>query len=158
MRRDWLRELAQPLFDKAIRPTIYPGARALIEEDRREGFHLVLVSGGLDFALEPVIRYFGFDQAICNRLIFEDNVATGEIARPLIAEREKAAAIGMLCVASRAETAESKAYSDSFSDVPMLKAIGRPAAVNPDRRLKRTAEQHGWPVLDLKKGNHVHRH
>ena len=155
MRRDWLRELAEPLFESVIRPTIYPGAKSLIEADRKQGFRPVLISGALDFALEPVVRYFGFDEMICNRLVYQDGAATGEIAPPLIAENEKVAAMHESCRASSAEMAESKAYSDSSSDVPMLEAVGRPAAVNPDRRLKRIALERGWPVLDLRKGNHV---
>jgi phosphoserine phosphatase len=39
-------------------------------------------------------------------------------------------------------------YTDSYSDLPMLEAVGRPVAVNPDRRLLRRAERAGWPVLD----------
>jgi phosphoserine phosphatase len=46
----------------------------------------------------------------------------------------------------------SKAYSDSFSDLPMLESVGLPAAVNPERKLRRTALARGWPVIDLKNG------
>ena len=155
MRKDWLRELAEPLFENVIRPTIYPGAKPLIEADRREGFHPVLISGALDFALEPVVRYFGFEKVICNRLAYRDGAATGEIAPPLIAEEEKVTAIEKSCRESSTEMAESKAYSDSSSDVPMLEAVGNPAAVNPDRRLKKIALERGWPVLDLRKASHV---
>jgi phosphoserine phosphatase len=41
------------------------------------------------------------------------------------------------------------AYSDSYSDVPMLSVVGHPAAVNPDSRLARLAGTYGWPVLTL---------
>jgi hypothetical protein len=39
------------------------------------------------------------------------------------------------------------AYSDSISDLPLLEAVGHPTAVNPDRALRREAQQRGWPVL-----------
>ena len=45
---------------------------------------------------------------------------------------------------------ESFAYSDSISDLPMLSIVGHPAAVNPDFRLKQTALQHDWAILNLK--------
>jgi phosphoserine phosphatase len=45
---------------------------------------------------------------------------------------------------------DSYAYSDSISDLPMLSIVGHPAAVNPDFRLKQTALQHDWAILDLK--------
>ncbi len=159
MKKDWLRELAEPLFEKVIRPTIYPGAKALVEADRDRGFRPVLVTGELDFALDPVVRYFGFQDVICNSLVYEDGAATGEVASPLIAEREKVAAMMRVCREYHVEMAQSKAYSDSSSDVPMLESVGKPAAVNPDWRLKRVAAERGWPVLDLKKrGNHGHTH
>lgn len=155
MKKAWLEELAQPLFEEVIGPTIHPGAKALLEADRAEGCRLVLVSGELDFVLAPVIRYFGFDEAITNSLAFRDGASTGEVAAPLIAEAEKVEAMRRVCGAHQSDLARAKAYSDSFSDVPMLEAVGRPAAVNPDRRLKRVAAERGWPVLDLKRGMHA---
>ncbi|PYV18477.1 MAG: HAD-IB family hydrolase [Acidobacteria bacterium] len=151
MREDWLTSLAEALFEKVIRPSLYPGAPKLIEEDRRQGHRLVLLSGELDFVLRPVVRFFGFDQLVANSLEFRDGVATGRVAPPLVAEREKVAAIERICKELAVEAGEAKAYSDSSSDLPMLESVGHPAAVNPDRRLKRVARARGWPVLDLKK-------
>jgi HAD superfamily hydrolase (TIGR01490 family) len=156
MGENWLAEQSETMFHRDIIPKVYPGAASLLEADRQAGFRLVLVSGGLDFALAPAVRHFGFDDVICNRLVYQDGVATGEIAPPLLAEQEKLAAIERFCREYNVDTAQSKAYSDSYSDVPMLEAVGLPAAVNPDRRLQRVASQRGWPVLNLKAGTHGH--
>jgi HAD superfamily hydrolase (TIGR01490 family) len=153
MRRDWLLDLAGELFETVVRPAIFPGAKALVEADRARGLRTVLVTGSPDFALGPVASYFGFDDVISNRLLFEDGSATGGIAPPVIAGKEKVTAMLELSRARGAEPSASRAYSDSFSDVSMLEAVGRPSAVNPDRRLKRIARDRGWPVLDLKHGN-----
>ncbi len=158
MKKEWLLHLAEALFEEVVRPSIHPGARGLIEADREQGFHPVLVTGELDFVLGPVVRFFGFESVICNSLVFENGAATGEVVPPLIAEQEKVAAMVKLCRQYNGEPAASRAYSDSFSDVPMLEAVGNPTAVNPDRRLRRVARARGWPVLDLKRGNHVHHH
>lgn len=157
MREQVLREQSKQLFDEKILPSIYPDTQVLLEEDRRQGFLPVLVSGELDVALEEVIRYLGFQSAICNRLVFRDGVATGEVEAPLIAENEKVRAMENLCAEFGTEMKQCKAYSDSFSDLPMLEAVGVPAAVNPDRRLKRVARQRGWTILDLKRGIDVKR-
>src|SRR5256885_2363061 len=77
--------------------------------------------------------------------------ARGRVPPPLIAEGEKVAAIERLCRQWNASLPESKAYSDSFSDAPMLESVGNPVAVNPDRRLKRVAQSRGWPILELKR-------
>ena len=47
------------------------------------------------------------------------------------------------------DLAESWAYSDSYSDFPMLTVVGRPTAVNPDLRLRAVARSYDWPVLNL---------
>lgn len=156
MEEDWLGQQAEKMFERDIAPKIYSGAKSLLEADRKAGFRLVLVSGGLDFGLAPAVRHFGFDDVICNRLVYQQGVATGEIAPPLLAEQEKLAAIKRFCREYNVDTARSKAYSDSFSDIPMLEAVGLPAAVNPDRRLRRAASERGWPVLNLKAGSHGH--
>ena len=156
MNENWLRRQSERMFDRDIVPKIYPGAKSLLEADREAGFRLVLVSGGLDFALAPAVRHFGFDDVICNRLVYQQGVATGEIAPPLLAEQEKLAAIKRFCREYNVDTARSKAYSDSYSDIPMLEAVGLPAAVNPGRRLQRAASQRGWPILNLKAGSHGH--
>jgi HAD superfamily hydrolase (TIGR01490 family) len=146
----WLRRQSERLFEELVRPSLYPGAKGLIERDRAEGYRPVLVSGELDFALERVVRYLGFDGAICNSLLFRDGIATGEVAPPLIAEEEKVAAMRRYAGENGAALEGAKAYSDSFSDLPMLEAVGHPTAVNPDRRLRRVARARGWPALNLR--------
>ncbi|MCL5671730.1 MAG: HAD family phosphatase [Acidobacteria bacterium] len=157
MAQDPLRKQGQRLFDEEILPTLYPGSKELLEKDRREGYLPVLVTGELDVALEHVIRYFGFHAVISNRLVFEKGIATGEVRPPLVAETEKVRAMERLCRQYGAEMKKSKAYSDSFSDVPMLEAVGIPTAVNPDRRLRQVATERGWAILDLKRGTYVNR-
>lgn len=149
--REWLTHSAEAMFKEVILPSIFPEVRNLIEEDRRQGYCPVLVSGELDFVLRPVVRYLGFDRLVANSLEFRDGMATGRVMPPLVAEHEKVAAIRRICGELGAEPGESKAYSDSSSDLPMLEAVGHPVAVNPDRRLKRVAKARRWPVLDLKK-------
>jgi HAD superfamily hydrolase (TIGR01490 family) len=157
MKEQWLRDQGQGLFDDEILPTLYPGAKQLIEKDRSQGYLPVLVTGEVDIALQHVIRYFGFHAVISNTLVFEDGTATGKVATPLVAEEEKVRAMERMCDECGAEMKKSKAYSDSFSDVPMLEAVGVPTAVNPDRRLRRVARERGWAILDLKRGTYVNR-
>jgi HAD superfamily hydrolase (TIGR01490 family) len=152
MGREWLLNLGERLFREEIRPSIYPGSKALVDGDRSQGFRPVLVTGELDFALGEVGRHFGFDAVISNALVYEKGAATGAVARPLIAEQEKVKAIRRLCEQCSVEPALCKAYSDSFSDTPMLESVGNPVAVNPDRRLRRIAQERGWPIVNLRNG------
>ena len=49
----------------------------------------------------------------------------------------------------------STAYSDSHTDVPFLEVVGNPVAVNPDRALRRVAQERGWPVLEFRRRAHA---
>jgi HAD superfamily hydrolase (TIGR01490 family) len=153
MKHGWLSSMAEELFEKVVRPTIYAGSKGLVDTDKSQGFRTVLVTGELDFAVGPIARHFGFDAVITNSLLYRYGSATGRVNPPLIAEKEKADAIKAMCDEANADLAGSKAYSDSISDVYMLEAVGQPAAVNPDRRLKRLALRRGWSILNLKNGN-----
>ncbi|HLI30023.1 MAG TPA: HAD family phosphatase [Terriglobia bacterium] len=162
----WLEQRSEELFEQVIRPGIYPGALELVQQDRQQGFRVVLVTGEIGSILAPVVRYFGFEGLVCNSLIFENGIATGEVVQPLIAEEGKVKAMEKECRNHHAELAQAKAYSDSFSDVPMLEAVGNPSAVNPDARLRKVAKARGWRIVELgrqgrskaavERGNHVH--
>lgn len=147
---DWLRAAAIEMDRAILQPATFPGAARLLEQDRSQGFLPVLVTGSLDFALAPFIRRLGFHDAVCNRLVFRNGTATGELLPPVMAGPAKVEAMRALAGKYNVELVHCKAYSDSVSDLPMLEAAGLPAAVNPERRLARIARQRGWPILDLR--------
>jgi HAD superfamily hydrolase (TIGR01490 family) len=150
-----LTRLAGRLLDEQVRPSIYPAARAALATDRANGYRLVLLSGELDVALAPVAAELGFDDLVCNRLVYRDGVASGDVVAPLLAEAEKAAAIRRICQAHGTWPARARAYSDSLSDLPMLEEVGEPFAVNPDSRLRRVAQARGWPIMNWRDPAHA---
>lgn len=146
---DRLVVLAEELFEDVIKPSIYPRARDLIAESRRAGCRQVLISGGLDFTVRPLARYLGVDDFIANTLEFENGYATGHLGKPFVAGATKAVIMRDYAQAHGIDLTRSYAYSDSYSDYPMLAVVGHPTAVNPDWRLRATARSYDWPVLDL---------
>ncbi len=148
---EWLRSRARAMFEHEVLPRVFPHAKARVAEDRRAGYKTVMVSGGLDFALQAAVEYFAFDDLIANRLEFAEGIATGRIVKPLLAGREKVEAMRAYCERCGFAIEEAKAYSDSWSDMPMLEAVGHPAAANPDVRLRCAAAARSWPVYDLTK-------
>jgi HAD superfamily hydrolase (TIGR01490 family) len=147
--RDRLELLAEELFDEVIKPNIYPRARDLIEESRRAGCRQVLISGALDFTMKPLARYFEVDDFIANRLEFKRGYATGKLAKPFIGGATKPVIMREYARQHSIDLTESWAYSDSYSDFPMLAVVGRPTACNPDRRLMAVARSYDWPVVNL---------
>jgi len=146
---DRLVVLADELFEDVIKPNIYPRAKELIDESRRAGVRQVFISGALDFTMKPLAKYLGADDLIANRLEFVDNYATGKLKKPFVAGATKADIMRDYAKAHDIDLAESWAYTDSFSDYPMLAVVGHPTACNPDFRLRSLARSYDWPVLDL---------
>ena len=147
---DRLTLLAEELFEDVIKPSIFPRARDLVEESRRAGCRQVLVSGGLDFTVRPLARFLNMDDFIANRLEFVDGYANGQLCKPFVAGATKAEIMRDYAAKHDIDLAKSWAYSDSYSDYPMLAVVGKPTAVNPDFRLRSTARSYDWPVLDLR--------
>jgi HAD superfamily hydrolase (TIGR01490 family) len=80
-----------------------------------------------------------------------DGVYTGKAAGPFTYREGKAEAIRELAAREGIDLTESYAYSDSESDLPMMRAVGHPVAVNPDRVLERVAREQGWRIMRFDK-------
>lgn len=150
MSEDRLVLLADEVFEKVMRPSLYRSAIDLVQKSRDAGHEIVLVSG----ALEPVLRlladHLGGATIIGNRLEMKDGRATGKLLMPVVAGPEKARIVRDHARANGHDLDECFAFSDSYSDVPMLSVVGHPAAVNPDRRLAYLAKAYAWPTFSLK--------
>ena len=147
---DRLVEFAEEHFEKVLKPNIFPGAYELIETGKRKGLRQVIVSGSLDIMVAPLARHLGIDDTIANKLELKNSVATGELVRPILAGATKARFIQEYAQRHDIDLLESYGFSDSFSDYPMLAVVGRPAAVNPDWKLRRSAREFNWPILDIR--------
>ena len=145
---DRLLLLADEVFDNVLRRALYPGAKELVARCREQG-DVVLISGALDFLMKRLADHLGATHIIANRLEIKDNFATGRLLRPVVAGPEKARLVRDHAREHGHNLDDCFAYSDSYSDVPMLSVVGHPAAVNPDGRLERLARIYSWPVLHL---------
>ena len=147
---DRLRCLAEELFDTVLRPSIFPGAYELIDKSRQLGLRQVLVTGALDITVRPLAKHLKIDDYVTNRLEFVDGYATGRLLPPVMAAATKASWMRIYAEKENLNLSDCYGYSDSMSDLPMLSVVGHPTAVNPDIRLRNTALQHDWPILDLR--------
>ncbi len=146
---DRLHVLADDAYAWCMKDNIYSGARDIIKRAKDLGHEVVLVSGALDFLLERLAADLGADHWVGNRLEIHDGYATGKLLRPVVAGPTKSRLIANHARDNGHELAECFGYSDSYSDVPMLSVVGRPAVINPDPKLLRMARTYQWPIIEL---------
>ncbi len=145
--RDEVRQLVADTINEVIEPLIYAEALELIDHHKSIGDEVWIVSTSPVEIVEPFAELLQINGAIGSRAaIDENNRYTG--ALEFFARGEnKAIAMRELAALRGIDLAESSAYSDSETDVPMLEAVGHPYAVNADRVLARIAHERSWPIL-----------
>lgn len=139
--------LVRDTLTDVIDPIVYDEALDLIREHRAAGRLVFIVSASPEEIVIPLATYLGADGAIASRArIDAEGNYTGEVDIYAYGPY-KAEAIAEVAASRGIDLAASWAYSDSATDEPMLRAVGHPVAVNPDRDLARIATAEGWPML-----------
>jgi putative phosphoserine phosphatase/1-acylglycerol-3-phosphate O-acyltransferase len=135
---------------ESIAAVVHPFALALIEQHRAAGRPVVLATTTPYHLIKPLADRLGFDDVIATRYsLTEDGRFDGSISGRFVWSRGKLAAVREWAARADVDLAESFAYSDSVYDLPLLSAVGSPAAVNPDPRLAVYAVARGWPIVHL---------
>ena len=145
LRADYMRDV--------IEKHIQTQAIDLIEQHRRLGDEIILVTATNEFVTAPIAARLGFEHLIAVQLeTDESGWYTGrwqgtpsfkegkvERVRQWLSERGK----------TWGDVSHSTFYSDSMNDLPLLEQVHQPVATNPDPRLRALAQERGWKVLDL---------
>jgi HAD superfamily hydrolase (TIGR01490 family) len=131
-----------------VLPRVYPQMLAVAYEHQDAGRRVYIVTAAAKELADTLARVLAFDGGIGSEFSeVVDGVYTGRPTGLFVYRDEKALAIEKLAGEKGIDLSASWAYSDSESDLPMLRVVGHPVAVNPDRELARIARQEGWEVL-----------
>ena len=135
-----------------VLPRVYPRMLDEIHFHHDEGRPTFIVSAASNDLVELLARVLGMDGGIGTRYALDSSGRyTGELDGPFVYGEGKVEAIESVAETLGLDLSESWAYSDSASDLPMLRAVGNPVAVNPDPRLAHVAEDEGWRVLKFER-------
>jgi len=140
-----MQRLGREALDAVTLRRIYPEGMRRIREHKRAGHRVLLLTGALDVVVEPLAELLDVE-VDCAHLLVEDGRLTGDLQSPPPAGEARGALLQEYAERNGVVLAESFAYADSLSDLPMLEMVGTPVAVNPDARLSQMAGQRGWRV------------
>jgi HAD superfamily hydrolase (TIGR01490 family) len=134
-----------------VLPMLYDEVLAEAYAHQDAGRPAYIVTAAAQELAESLARVLVFDGGIGMRSEVRDGVYTGRADGPFTYREGKAEAIRELAEREGIDLEESYAYSDSESDLPMMRTVGHPVAVNPDAELSRVAREEGWRVMHIDK-------
>ena len=145
--RDRVCEIVAEAIEEIVEPIIFAEAADLIDWHREQGRLVVIVSASPEEIVTPLSRFLGADECIASRARLDDEGRYTGSMQFYAFGPFKAEAMDALAAERGIDLAASYAYTDSYTDLPMLEAVGHPVAVNPDRVLNRYAREHDFEVL-----------
>ncbi len=140
-----LRTLA--FWREDVQQTIRPGARVAVAAHKARGDLIFLLTSSSNYLSAPISDELQVDGFLANRFVVEDGAFTGACYEPLCFGQGKVAHARVAAEKVNIALSECTFYTDSFSDLPMMEAVGAAFAVHPDPRLARIARARGWPIL-----------
>jgi HAD superfamily hydrolase (TIGR01490 family) len=130
-----------------VLPRLYPRMLELAYAHQDAGRPVFICTAAAQEMAELMALVLTFDGAVGSVAEVVDGVYTGREGGPFNYREGKAQAIRELAEREDIDLAASYAYSDSESDLPMLRLVGHPVAVNPDAELARVAREEGWEIM-----------
>jgi len=134
-----------------VLPRVYPQMLEIAYRHQDAGRPIYICTAASQEMADLVATVLIFDGAVGSKSEVVDGHYTGRAGGPFTYREGKADAIRELAAHAGIDLADSWAYSDSESDLPMLRAVGHPVAVNPDRELTQIARAEGWEILRFEK-------
>jgi HAD superfamily hydrolase (TIGR01490 family) len=148
------REIARmaPELLAGILPRIYPQMLDEVHAHQDAGRATFIVSAAGNELVALLARVLGMSGGIGTAYeVDADGLLTGDLDGPFMYGEGKVEAVRRYADEHDIYLEASWAYSDSVSDLPMLRAVGIPVAVNPDAELARIAAEEGWRVMRFEK-------
>ncbi|MBV6762728.1 HAD-IB family hydrolase [Rhodococcus opacus] len=149
---DEMQEWGQRLFRQEIARMIFSEVRGLLAAHRHAGHRVVMATSATPYQALSVAADLDIEpeDVLCTRPAILDGMLTGKLESAPLWGPAKAEALREYAVKHDADLGDSFAYSNGAEDIPMLKSVGHPVALNPDRKLAATARQNGWPSVNLR--------
>lgn len=133
-------------YEKIFKPRIYADAIKTLERFRKNGYSIVLVTGGVDELVLPFAKDLDAE-IFAISLETKNGIFTGNIIGKPLTGKAKSEIVRMHAMKHGLDIKNCYALGDAYGDLEMLETVGNPVAVNPDKRLLKVARQRGWQII-----------
>lgn len=147
LREDEIDQLCVDVFSEFIVTKIRSEILDTIKEHRANKGAVVLLSSASEPICRQVRNYLKMDDLICSKLESVNGILTGKTQGKLVYGKEKANRLIEYCKSKDYRQGDAFYYGDSYTDEYVMKEVGHPVAVDPDKRLLRTALHHNWKII-----------
>ena len=145
-----LRSLQQQFLEEKIRPIMGSASFELIEKHRSAGDTLAVITATNSFVTAPIVDAFGIKNLLATEPEIKNKRYTGQVAGTPCFQEGKVTRLNAWMKEQNLNLQDSWFYSDSHNDLPLLKLVDHPVAVDPDATLQAFAQQNNWPIISLK--------
>lgn len=136
--------------EKTIKPIITAAAYDLVEKHRQQGDTLLIITATNRFVTEPISKLFGIENLLATDPEKTDTGYTGKVDGTPCFQGGKIERLNSWLAESGESMSGSVFYSDSHNDLPLLKKVDHPIAVDPDEKLRAYATDINWPIISLR--------
>ncbi|MCM0610937.1 HAD family hydrolase [Marinobacter sediminum] len=147
---DQLLDWRNTFMDKKVRPMMLSKAAELLDRHRDQGHTLMIITATNRFVTEPIAEALGIEHLIATEPELVNGRYTGEVAGIPSFQDGKVERLNAWLEAHGKNLDGAWFYSDSHNDVPLLKVVSNPVAVDPDPTLEALARDQGWQILSLR--------
>jgi HAD superfamily hydrolase (TIGR01490 family) len=142
--------IGEEVYDEVLALRIFPATKGLLDAHIARGHEVWLVTAAPVEVGRLIARRLGATGALGTIAEHQHGYYTGALIGDLLHGAKKATAALGLAKERGLDLEDSFAYGDSTNDIPILTTVGFPCAINPERRLRRYAKRHGWPIRDFR--------
>jgi HAD superfamily hydrolase (TIGR01490 family) len=142
--------LRERFLAEVIDPIVAPAAPALLERHRIQGDTLLIITATNRFITEPIAQLLGVDDLLATDPEIVDGRYTGNITGIATYREGKLRRLDQWLAQQDERCEHMTFYSDSHNDLPLLRHVQAPVAVDPDEELRAEAMRKGWPIISLR--------
>lgn len=148
--REQLSQWHQQFMQEAIAPMRQTQADALLAEHRAKGHFLLIITATNLFVTGPIAESLGVDHILATVPEQKDDQYTGSVEGTPCFQEGKVTRLQHWLDETGHNLEGSYFYSDSHNDLPLLKLVDHPVAVDADEQLTAYAKQQQWPVISFR--------